>query len=141
MGGRSQTTGVLTAAERRIESVMLRTAGATYRDIGRQLGISHEQAHQDVKAGLAALQDELKTQARYYLALELQRLEFPLLKLLPLVNAGNPAAIDQWRKLSESRRRLLGIDKARLRIAPDLEGAADELAEMLGLAGPGELPE
>jgi DNA-binding CsgD family transcriptional regulator len=141
MGGRSQATGVLTAAERRNESVMLRTAGASYREIGRQLGISHEQAFQDVKAGLASLHEELKTLSRHYLALELQRLEFPLLKLLPLVNAGNPAAIDQWRKLSESRRRLLGIDKARLRIMPDLEGAKDELAELLGLAGPDELPE
>lgn len=120
--------------------MQLRTAGATYRQIGQALGTSHESARKDVMAGLAEMRKELVKQTQAYLALELQRLELPLLKLLPQVNIGNVQAIDQWRKLSESRRRLLGIDRQRLRIVPDVAEAQRELAELL-LSDDEELPE
>jgi hypothetical protein len=98
------------AAERRVKAARLRAEGKTYREIGVLLSVSHVQALRDVRAGLKALHGDLKKQAATLVRLEWERLELPLAGLLAAVQAGDPAAVETWRRLSESRRKLVGLD-------------------------------
>jgi hypothetical protein len=98
------------AAKRRIEAARLRTLGLSYRQIGEQLGVSHEQARKDVRKALELGIEDLRKYGHVLVALEYQRLELPVLKLAARVQDGDPRAIDIWIKLSESKRKLLGLD-------------------------------
>lgn len=109
------------ALERRLQAIELRKAGANYRQIGEQLGVSHTQARKDVMHCLRLTYRELATRAQRLIALEYERLERPMITLAKIVTEGPKThgsrlyidACEQWRKLSESRRRLLGLDKGR----------------------------
>jgi hypothetical protein len=116
------------AAERRLQALELRKAGASYRAIGRQLNISEAQAHRDVRASLARLAELELSSAGELRAMELARLdtytleawrilkaEHPLVsggKVLPGMTDDGPnlSALAELRRLSESRRKLLGLD-------------------------------
>ena len=98
------------AAERRIKSLELRKNGATYRQIGVALGVSYETAHRDVMRELAALAAQAHGHAEDLRALETERLDMVLLSLAKSVRDGNLGAIDRWVRVSESRRKLLGLD-------------------------------
>jgi hypothetical protein len=98
------------AAERRVKATELRARGRTYREIAAELGVSLRAAHRHVQAGLRALHKEMVGHAREMTALELKRLEAPVPALADAVLAGDLDAIDCWRKLSESRRKLAGLD-------------------------------
>jgi hypothetical protein len=102
--------GEFRAAERRLKSVELRSAGLSYRQIGRQLGVSHTLARRDVLAGLKAAQKELGQRSLRLFALEYMRLELPVSQLAVKIMQGDLDAVDVWIKLSESRRELLGLD-------------------------------
>lgn len=95
----------------------LRKRGASYRRIAAELGVSHTQARDDVFEALADLAAHTRDKAAEYRALELERLELPMEALAPDVERGDKDAIDRWVKLSESRRRLLGLD-APTKVAP-----------------------
>ncbi len=105
------------AAERRIQSVQLRAAGLSYRQIGAQLGVSHEQARQDVLAGLKAAHQELAEHAEELIALQWERLESTVAGLVAMLKdkglkpAERQGAIDTLRKVSESQRKLRGLDQ------------------------------
>lgn len=109
------------AAFRRLDVARLRAEGQTFRQIGEALGISHVQAQRDHRAGLKALHGRLGKRVEELTLLELERLELPVAGLLPAVKAGDPQAVDAWRKLSESRRKLLGLD------APDVVALGGEV--------------
>jgi hypothetical protein len=64
-----------TVATRTALALELRKAGATYREIGRQLGVDVHTAHADVGAELAALRETTVTQATELRTLELERLD------------------------------------------------------------------
>lgn len=98
------------AAARRITALELRKAGGSYRAIGAQLGISECQAHADVKRALQALNEKQNLLAEEYRALELERLDMVALALAPRVKRGDLGAIDRWLKVTEARRKLLGLD-------------------------------
>ena len=132
------------AADRRQRALELRKAGASYRAIGAQLDVSEAQAHRDVRDALAHLAELELDLAREYRALEAARLDgltFEAARILaadhPLVSGGKAlsgftadgkpigltdagpklAAIKELRLLSESRRRLFGLD-APTKVAP-----------------------
>src|SRR6266545_327170 len=98
------------AAERRLHAFELHKRGASYRQIGAELHVSEKTAHQDVHrvlAGLAALE---QASAEEYRVMEDERLDMAQLALWPRVRTGDVGAINAWIRLSESRRRLWGID-------------------------------
>jgi hypothetical protein len=105
------------AAARRIHAVQLRTAGASYRSIGARLGTSHVQAFKDVRHALKDRRIELGESTAEMIALEGERLDAATLAISPRVMSGDLFAIDRWIRISESRRRLLGLDAPK-KIAP-----------------------
>ena len=62
-------------AERRVLALELRKAGASYREVARQLGVDVHTAHADVGAELAALRETAVAEATELRALELERLD------------------------------------------------------------------
>ena len=105
------------AAARRVAAVQLRMAGASYRTIAQKLGVSHVQAFKDVRAALKTTRVELTETTEEMITLEYARLEAATLAIAERVMKGDLKAIDCWIRLSESRRRLLGLD-APNKIAP-----------------------
>lgn len=128
-----------TAADRRVQALDLRKSGASYRQIGGQLSISEAQAYRDVQRGLANLAELEQSSADEYRALELVRLDMAVLALAPKLRLGDPAVISAWVRVSESRRKLLGLD-APTKIAstnPDGTAAYTDLrATVLHLLAP-----
>lgn len=106
--GKGSEVGV---AERRAEAVRLRSRGMSYREIGALLGVCGPTAYRYVRAGLDALHKELVAGTARLVAQEWDRLELPLPALQQRVLEGDLDAIDCWRKLSESRRKLRGLDE------------------------------
>lgn len=96
--------------ERRFKAFELRKAGASYRQIGRKLGVSGKTAHEDVQAVLADLVAQSLTSAAEYRTLELERLDAAQLALYQHLESGDPQIVNAWVKVSESRRKLLGLD-------------------------------
>jgi hypothetical protein len=125
------------AARRRVDAAELRARGKSYREIGAALGVSHTQAENDVRAGLKALQGDLVKKTAQLVQLELVRLELPLSMLVERIAAGDLDALEQWRKLSDARRKLLGLDAPeKHHVTRDYD---DEIARILAqLAGQGE---
>lgn len=97
-------------AERRLKAFELRKAGASYRQIGRKLGVTGKTAHEDVRAVLAELAETRLESAAEYVALECERLDMAALALYQHLESGDPQIINSWVKVSESRRKLLGLD-------------------------------
>lgn len=94
-------------ADRINRAYELRLRGSTYRDIGERLGVSHVTARKWVTEHLAAetlpLVDEVRKQ-------EVDRLTRYLDKLDERVDEGDDKAIGLAIKISESLRKLLGVD-------------------------------
>lgn len=100
-----------TAAARRLQSFELRKLGISYRGIGKKLGISEAQAHRDVKSVLKKLAQQELTLATEYRTLELERLDTLWTKALQKALEGDIPAVHAALRVSESRRRLLGMDE------------------------------
>lgn len=158
----NQPTGTReNAAERRVQALKLRIAGASYRVIGEQLGVSGKTAWEDVHHALAELAELEEALTKEYRALELARLDdwtldaARILKTThPLVSGGKVLsgftesgkvigltdegpklqAIDRLLRISERRARLLGLD-APSKVAPvNPDGSAYESQQqMIGL--------
>ncbi len=105
------------AGKRRGEALELRMAGATYRQIGKQLGVSRTQAQNDIRRALQELIEAHEGQAEAVRELEEQRLDAMLVGIWLQAKAGHLGAIDRALKIGERRARLLGLD-APTKIAP-----------------------
>lgn len=139
-----------TEVEHDAEAARLRGQGLTYRAIAKKMGTSVSVAHARVQSAFRATLAEPAEQAR---AVELARLEdahdHALAVLLrehltvshgkiivgpdgnPLIDDGPILqAIDRIRALSESRRKLLGLD-APSRVSVDAEHLGQEVADLL----------
>lgn len=99
------------AAQRRLDALALRQAGASYRQIGERLGVSECQAWRDVDRALAALAKLTETEAEKLRALEMARLDAMLLPVLQQAKQGHLGAIDRVLRIMERRAKLLGLDK------------------------------
>jgi hypothetical protein len=122
------------AAARRLRSFDLHVAGASYRAIGKELGISEAQAHRDVQATLATLAKLEHDTAEVYRTVELARLDVAQLSLASKVRTGNVEAINAWVRVSESRRKLLGLDQQPpLGMGPYELSGSDRIRAIIGL--------
>lgn len=119
MAAKGQEEG---AAVRRAEALELRIAAASYRQIGKQLGVSEKTAYYDVQRELARLQTMRTKRAEDLRGLELARLDRMALALNRKIAGGEERAITAMLRLMERRARLLGLDaatKVDLSIVPD----------------------
>lgn len=93
------------------QALDLRIAGANYREIARTLRISVSTAHEYVTSGLEELQNDNAERVEVLRKIEKTRLEGVLVKLWP--KRDNPRVADTIIRLSESIRRLEGVDVGR----------------------------
>lgn len=98
------------AAERAHRALDLRIAGAAYRQIGQQLGVSYQTAFRDVQDALAELDALKKKKAERLRDLELKRCDKLTLALQTQARAGDVKAIRTLLGIMERRAKLLGLD-------------------------------
>jgi len=123
---------VIAAAEHRLRALQLRKKGHTYREIGLQLDMSEQRAHQHVIEGLRRLNTERSELAEEVPQLELERLDTMPLALATKVTKSDCTAIQTALKIMARCARLLGRD------APDglnllLRDEAERMASHLSL--------
>lgn len=99
---------------RRQRAIELRKSGATYANIGKILGISHEQARKDVQYCLKQLVKRRDATTEEYLVMELERLDALQKAVWPGAVKGNLQKIQTVLMLMKHRSRLLGIDQLKM---------------------------
>jgi hypothetical protein len=92
------------------------------------MGISPQTAHAYVTEALEKGMAEIHERGRAYVFTELARLEQPVAFLQRAIRRGDTDAIREHRSLSESRRKLLGLDAQ-----PDSDTGAREIIVTLQL--------
>ncbi len=104
-------------ADRRLTALNMRREGATFESIATAIAARYDQpaysksnAYKDVCAALQEATTVRKNSAEELIALELERLDYYLLKIAGEVRKGNLKAIATAIKINESRRKLLGLD-------------------------------
>jgi hypothetical protein len=98
------------ATEDRVAAALrLRRSGASFRSIGDALAVSHVHARRLVEAAFARVATPNAGELR---AVELSQLDDLDRALRPRCANGDPAAVSAAVRVSESRRRLLGLDAA-----------------------------
>jgi hypothetical protein len=112
MSKNSTSKRTVQAEERRERCLELRRAGASYRDIGEQLGISPSAAYKHVNVALNRLREDVNEQAGDLRTLELMRLDSLFEKAYGAAMAGDLAATDRCLRCMERRSKLLGLDAA-----------------------------
>jgi len=98
------------AAERRRKAVALRIAGATYEQIGRELGITSQAAWKHVTVALADVRQKTAEDADILRVTELSRLDAAQASIWPRVVQGDNQAIDRFLRISKRRGEITGID-------------------------------
>lgn len=116
------------SAARRVKALSLRQAGASFRDIGNQLGVSRQQAYRDVDLALTELAHHQRQKAEKLRALELARLDRLLLGVWPRAQGGDLGAVDRAVRIVERIDRLLGLDSPS---RVDLSGHVDSNTVMI----------
>ena len=129
--------------ERQGQAIVLRRSGASYRDIGRSLGVSHEQARRDILTALGRIDDEYAEDRRLLRALMLERYNRMLLAYWEKALDGDHQSATTVLGILAAIRRITGLDPKEpviidnrtqvLRIE-DFAGAALETLEALGYA-------
>ena len=100
------------AKKRRLRAFELRKRGYPYRTIAQTLGVDVSAAFGYIRTELRKLAERTQEHAVELRELELQRLEDAAAAISERVYRGELEAIDRWVRISESRRRLLGLDQA-----------------------------
>ena len=95
------------AAERQAQAISMRKAGATYKQIGQELGITAMGAFKAVEVGL---DKTLRESSEGLRELEVQRCETLMRGIWSKAIAGDVQAVDRALKISERIARLLGLD-------------------------------
>jgi hypothetical protein len=140
------------AAARRLQALEMRKGGASYGQIGKQLGVSDQQASNDVRRCLDRLGKLADDVAGHLRTMEEARLDALLLAVMPQARQGNLGAVDRVVRIMERRAKLLGLD-APTKIAPTdptgetaqgwrpRDGRGAEAAEGRGDSGAGRIGE
>lgn len=111
------------AKERALKALELRKKGVRYEQIAQQLGYSNRgSAHKAVMKELNLLAKECLEEASKVRDLELQRLDDLFLAAWKAIADGSESAIDRALRVSESRRKLMGLDAAQ---KVDVNGIAE----------------
>lgn len=133
-GGKGGPRPGMTAEERAEEAMQMlhaRRSGASYEAIGRQFGLSSRAVFVKVQK---LLSDMPKEEAANLRALESQKLDYAELALREQIKAGNVGAINAMVRISESRRRLLGLDMPQqheVKISREEQTLAEQMAREL----------
>src|SRR5262245_18164807 len=98
------------SAARRVRALSLRQAGASFRDLGHQLGVRRQQAYRDVDHALAELAKQQAQKAEKLRGLELARLDRLLLGVWPRAQGGDLGAVDRAVKIMERVEKLQGLE-------------------------------
>ena len=96
--------------ERRARAWELRKAGAGYRAIGRELGVSRDTAHKDVRHVFQHLVAKTQESAEQARQIDSERLDSWLLALAPKLREGHLGAIERGIKILERRAKMFGYD-------------------------------
>jgi hypothetical protein len=111
------------AKERALKALELRKKGVRYEQIAQQLGYTNRgNAHKAVMKELNLLAKECLEEASKVRDLELQRLDDLFLAAWKAIADGSESAIDRALRVSESRRKLMGLDAAQ---KVDVNGIAE----------------
>lgn len=97
----------VTAAEQTRKALDMRRSGMSHRAIASALGVSLKTAQNRLDEGLRLIKVENAPEAR---KLEADRLDYLENKLQDAVDAGDVKAIATAKSISESRRKLFGLD-------------------------------
>jgi DNA-binding CsgD family transcriptional regulator len=135
--------GIL-AREREVQALELRKAGATYGEIGRQLGISASSAHRAIARAVERITDESSELAIETRRMELIRLDAMQLALWTDARKGDAEAIRTLLRIMERRARYLGLD-APTEVVADVTHHSSEIdaaieRELAGMAAGGKVP-
>jgi len=122
------TPNQVRGSENRAKALELRKSGASYRQIGEALGVTMQRAHQLVMDELDRLAQLRLGNADELRRLELERLEMGALAIVTKVKQGNVECVKVWVRISESRRKLLGLDAPIKLEATGPDGGPIELA-------------
>lgn len=106
---------LLRAREREVLALAARARGATFAQIGLELGCTPQAAHKAVDRALAATEKAVLGAAGRLRALEIVRLDAVLAAIWPAAMGGDLGAVDRVVKISARRARLLGLDAAQPR--------------------------
>lgn len=113
------------------QMLAMRRAGASYSAIGDHFGIARETVFHKVRDELRNMPREEATELRALEAVKLDQAEF---KLQAGIKAGDVKAITALVRVSESRRKLLGLDmpeQHEVKISREEESLIDQLASAL----------
>jgi hypothetical protein len=94
----------------------------TFRQIGREMGVSEQRAHAIVTQELARLNAKRSEDAGAVTRLEVERLDVLLAAVWEKAAGGDPASIDRVLAIMARRARLLGIDLADQRVTVPAAG-------------------
>lgn len=146
--GKATDQTEINAAERRQRALELRKEAKSYRTIAAALGISVSTAHDDVQAALAELAAIELESAAELRTMELERLDLLAIEALRIMQATHPlvsggkvfdgyaddgpklGAIDRLLRISESRRKLLGLDAPAKTALTNPDGTPAAYAEL-----------
>ncbi len=125
------------AAERQAQALQLRLGGASFAQIGRQLGdVSAPRAYQLYKA---ALRQVVRQPNAELVDLELARLDQLLVAMWPKAMQGSGWAVERCLSIMERRARLLGLDAPTKHEVMTIDAIDAEIrhleAELAGRAG------
>lgn len=90
--------------ERRNRELEMRKAGMSYNQIAKAVGVTPKTIVNDIKA----LTKPNPIYPNLEIAIDLQRIEMALLPLVKGVRSGDHKSIEQWKRLIDTKHRLLG---------------------------------
>lgn len=123
------------AAVRRQQAFDLRIAGASYRQIAKQIGVSVRTAFKYVSFTLADLDKVTKGKAERLREIELERCDKMILALWPKIKTGDAQCVRAAIAVMDRRAKLIGLDAPTKLEHGGPDGAA--LAFTLNLTKPG----
>lgn len=95
---------------RRLKAWNLRAQGKSYREIGKDLGVSHVTAWKDVETFHQEESDSIREEAKHHIAMAVQRNDRIIAVLQPLAEQGDFEAMDRLDKFEKRRAALIGMD-------------------------------
>jgi hypothetical protein len=101
--------GLLKTEQKRLQALQLRQAGASYTQIGQELGCTRQHAFYLVSTALARLRGRTEETAALLRELDLGRLDALLLGIWRVALGGNLLAIDRVLKILDQRARYLDL--------------------------------
>jgi AcrR family transcriptional regulator len=108
-----------------------RKAGMSVREIGRELGVSHNTAHRYITKRLQEYMSETRATVAEVVTLELQRLDQLTQSLWEKAAlGGDTRAVDSLLKIMERRSKYLGLDVQQTSKTVSISVTPDELAGM-----------